>query len=252
MWFKCSVNTIEYRGVIFSDLYSKCSTKYLGTLIVHLVERKDKNMYSNNRTFGLARVSSKDQNEARQLEALREFGVEDKYIYVDKESGKDFNREQYQILKSQLRENDLLVIKSIDRLGRDYDMIIEEWRDITKNIKADIFVIDMPLLDTRTNKDLLGTFISDLVLQILSYVANQERLYIKTRQREGIDIAIAKGVKFGRVPKTKEDLENNPQFLKYYMKWKRKEITLCEMQRLLGVKRRTTCYNWIKLIEKGS
>ena len=252
VWFKFSVNTTEYRGGIFSDLYSKCSTKYLGTLIVHLVERKDKNMYSNNRTFGLARVSSKDQNEARQLEALREFGVEDKYIYVDKESGKDFNREQYQILKSQLRENDLLVIKSIDRLGRDYDMIIEEWRDITKNIKADIFVIDMPLLHTRTNKDLLGTFISDLVLQILSYVANQERLYIKTRQREGIDIALAKGVKFGRVPKTKEDLENNPQFLKYYMKWKRKEITLCEMQRLLGVKSRTTCYNWIKLIEKGS
>lgn len=160
-------------------------------------------MHSNNRTFGLARVSSKDQNEARQLEALKEFGVEDKYIYVDKESGKDFNREQYQILKSQLRENDLLVIKSIDRLGRDYDMIIEEWRDITKNIKADIFVIDMPLLDTRTNKDLLGTFISDLVLQILSYVANQERLYIKSRQREGIDIALAKGLSLDEFQKRK-------------------------------------------------
>lgn len=206
-------------------------------------------MNNNNRVFGLARVSSKDQNEIRQIKALRDFGISEKNIYVDKQSGKDFNREQYQLLKKQLRENDLVVIKSIDRLGRDYDMIIEEWRDITKNIKADIFVIDMPLLDTRTNKDLLGTFISDLVLQILSYVANQERLYIKQRQREGIDIALAKGVKFGRVPKTKEDLENNPLFLKYYMKWKRKEITLCEMQRLLGVKSRTTCYNWIKLLE---
>ena len=108
----------------------------------------------------------------------------------------------------------------------------------------------MPLLDTRTNKDLLGTFISDLVLQILSYVANQERLYIKSRQREGIDIALAKGVKFGRVPKTKESLENDPKFLKYYIKWKQNEITLCEFQRLLGVKSRTTCYNWIKLFEK--
>lgn len=231
------------------DLYSKCSINYLESLIVHLLERKERKMNSNNRIFALGRVSSKEQNEARQLEAFKEFGVAEENIYIDKQSGKDFNREQYQLLKKQLRENDLVVIKSIDRLGRDYNMIIEEWRDITKNIKADIFVIDMPLLDTRTNKDLLGTFISDLVLQILSYVANQERLYIKTRQREGIDIALANGVKFGRVPKRKEDLENNPQFLKYYMKWKRKEITLCEMQRLLGVKSRTTCYNWIKLIE---
>lgn len=207
-------------------------------------------MNSSNRTFALGRISSKDQNEARQLEAFRKLGVADENIYIDKQSGKDFNREQYQLLKRQLRENDLVIIKSIDRLGRDYNMIIEEWRDITKNIKADIYVIDMPLLDTRSNKDLLGTFISDLVLQILSYVANQERLYIKSRQREGIDIALAKGVKFGRVPKRKEDLENNPQFLKYYLKWKRKEITLCEMQRLLGVKSRTTCYNWIKLFER--
>ena len=117
-------------------------------------------MNSNNRTYALGRVSSKDQNEARQLEAFREFGVAEENIYIDKQSGKDFNREQYQLLKKQLRENDLVVIKSIDRLGRDYNMIIEEWRDITKNIKADIYVIDMPLLDTRSNKDLLGTFIS--------------------------------------------------------------------------------------------
>ena len=206
----------------------------------------------NSRTMGYIRVSSKEQNEARQLQALRDYGIEERFIYIDKQSGKDFNREQYQILKNSLRESDLLIIKSIDRLGRDYNMILSEWRDITKNIKADIKVLDMDLLDTTKHKGLLGTFINDLIIQILSYVAEQERRFIKQRQREGIDIALANGGKFGRVSKTKEDLENNPQFLKYYMKWKRKEITLSEMQRLLGVKSRTTCYNWIKLIEKGN
>lgn len=207
-------------------------------------------MNSNNRTFALGRVSSKDQNEVRQLEAFREFGVAEENIYIDKQSGKDFNREQYQLLKKQLRENDLVVIKSIDRLGRDYNMIIEEWRDITKNIKADIYVIDMPLLDTRSNKDLLGTFISDLVLQILSYVANQERTYIRQRQAEGILIAKSKGIKFGRRIKTKEELENNAKFLKCYLRWKRNELTIQEMKAILEVKSRTTIYNWIKLIEE--
>ena len=204
---------------------------------------------NNSRAWGYIRVSSQAQNESRQLQALLDYGIEEKFIYIDKQSGKDFNREQYQILKNSLRESDLLIIKSVDRLGRDYNMVLEEWRDITKNIKADIKVLDMELLDTTKHKDLLGTFINDLILQVLSYVAEQERAFIKQRQREGIDIALANGVKFGRRPKRKEDLENNPQFLKYYMKWKRKEITLCEMQRLLGVKSRTTCYNWIKLIE---
>ena len=125
----------------------------------------------NNKVFGYARVSSKEQNEERQINAFKDFNIDERDIYVDKQSGKDFNRENYLILKHILRENDLLVIKSIDRLGRNYNMIIEEWKDITKNIKADIVVIDMPLLDTRNNKDLLGTFMSDLVLQILSYVA---------------------------------------------------------------------------------
>ena len=125
-----------------------------------------------NKIFGYARVSSKDQNEERQLVAFKEYGIDERDIYIDKQSGKDFNREQYSILKNVLRENDLLVIKSIDRLGRNYNMIIDEWKDITKNIKADIVVIDMPLLDTRNNKDLLGTFISDLVLQILSWIVN--------------------------------------------------------------------------------
>ena len=139
--------------------------------------------------FGYARVSSKEQNEERQLNAFKEFGIDERDIYVDKQSGKDFNRDNYLVLKHILRENDLLVIKSIDRLGRTYNMIIEEWKDITQNTKPDIVVIDMPLLDTRNNKDLLGTFISDLILQILSYVAEQERTFIKQRQKEGIENA---------------------------------------------------------------
>ena len=114
-----------------------------------------------------------------------------------------------------------------------------------------MYVIDMPLLDTRKNKDLLGTFISDLVLQILSYVANQERNFIKVRQREGIDIALKNGVKFGRTPKSEEELEEDIHFLKYYSQWKSKQITLVEMQKLLGVKSRTTVYNWIKLFEEN-
>jgi len=125
------------------------------------------------RIYGYARVSSKEQSEERQTKAFEEFGINNRDIFVDKQSGKDFgNREQYQILKRMLRENDLLVIKSIDRLGRNYNMIIEEWKYITNNIKADIKVIDMPMLDTTNHKDLLGTFISDLILQILSYVAD--------------------------------------------------------------------------------
>ena len=143
-----------------------------------------------NKIFGYARVSSKEQNEERQIVAFKNYGIDERDIYIDKQSGKDFDREQYNILKHILRENDILVIKSIDRLGRNYNMIIDEWKDITKNIKADIVVIDMPLLDTTKNKDLLGTFISDLILQILSYVAEQERTFIKQRQKEGISTAI--------------------------------------------------------------
>ena len=119
------------------------------------------------RIFGYARVSSKDQNEARQLKSFKDFGIEDRDIYIDKKSGKDFEREQFQLLKNILREDDLLVIQSIDRLGRNYEMIVNEWKDITKNIKADIMVLDMPLLDTRQKKDLLGTFINDLILGLL-------------------------------------------------------------------------------------
>lgn len=184
-----------------------------------------------NKIFGYARVSSKEQNEERQLEAFKEFNIDERDIYIDKQSGKDFNREQYNILKNALRENDLLVIKSIDRLGRNYNMIIDEWKDITKNIKADIVVIDMPLLDTRNNKDLLGNFISDLVLQILSYVAEQERTFIKQRQKEGIASAKNNGIKFGR-PKIKKP--NN--FDEIVAKWKRKEIKSKEAIEILNIK----------------
>ena len=193
-----------------------------------------------NKVFGYARVSSKEQNEERQINAFKNFNIDERDIYVDKQSGKDFNRENYLILKHILRENDLLVIKSIDRLGRNYNMIIEEWKDITKNIKADIVVIDMPLLDTRNNKDLLGTFISDLVLQILSYVAEQERSFIKLRQKEGIENALKKGVKFGR-PK----IEKPSNYDEVMSKWKDKKIKSKEAMELLGLKN-NTFYNLIK------
>ena len=190
--------------------------------------------------FGYARVSSKEQNEERQLVAFKEYGIDERDIYIDKQSGKDFNRENYITLKHILRENDLLVIKSIDRLGRNYNQIIDEWKDITKNIKADIVVIDMPLLDTRKNKDLLGTFISDLVLQILSYVAEQERTFIKQRQKEGITNAKKNGVKFGR-PK----IEKPQDFDVVVSRWKNKEIKSKEAMELLGLKP-NTFYNLLK------
>ena len=193
-----------------------------------------------NKVFGYARVSSKEQNEERQLSAFQKFGIDERDIYVDKQSGKDFNRKEYLTLKNILRENDLLVIKSIDRLGRNYDMIVNEWKDITKNIKADIVVIDMPLLDTRKNKDLLGTFISDIVLQILSYVAEQERTFIKQRQKEGILVAKNNGVKFD-----KQKIEKPQNFDILVNKWKNKEIKSKDAMKLLGLKA-NTFYNMVK------
>lgn len=194
----------------------------------------------NNRTYGLARVSSKDQNLGRQIKALIENGCDERFIFVEKQSGKDFNREQYLVLKNALRENDLLVIKSIDRLGRNYNMIINEWRDITLNIKADIKVIDMPLLDTTKHKDLLGNFISDLILQVLSYVAEQERTFIRQRQSEGIDIAKSKGVKFGR-----KRIEYPSNWNEVIYKWKNNEITARKSMELLGLKQ-TTFYKLVR------
>ena len=194
----------------------------------------------NSKIFGYARVSSKEQNEERQLVAFKEYGIDERDIYIDKQSGKDFDRKQYNILKNILRENDLLIIKSIDRLGRNYNMIIEEWKDITKNIKADILVIDMPLLDTRKNKDLLGTFINDLVLQILSYVAEQERKFIKQRQKEGIENAINKGIKFGR-PR----IDKPANFDNVISLWKNKKIKSKEAMEILNLKP-NTFYNLLK------
>lgn len=148
--------------------------------------------------YGYIRVSTQDQTEARQLIALSEVGVSDKNIFIDKLSGKDFNRPQYIKLKKKLNRGDLLYILSIDRLGRNYIEIQEQWRILTKEMGIDICVIDMPLLDTRQNKDLIGTFIADVVLQLLSFVAQNERENIRSRQRQGIDAAKKRGVKFGR------------------------------------------------------
>ena len=170
--------------------------------------------------YGYVRVSTKEQNEERQLIALHEVGVLQKNIYMDKQSGKDFNRPQYKKLLKKIKPGDLLYIKSIDRLGRNYEEIQNQWRIITKEKSADIYVIDMPLLDTRRGKDLLGTFISDLVLQLLSFVAENERTNIKQRQAEGIAAAKAKGIRFGRPPKPLPD-----NFHEAYQRWKQGEIT---------------------------
>ena len=150
------------------------------------------------KVYGYCRVSSKDQNEDRQMIAMGEMNVPKENIYLDRQSGKDFERPQYQRLLKKLRQNDLLYIKSIDRLGRNYEEIIEQWRIISKVKQADIIVMDMPLLDTRKGKDLMGTFLSDIVLQVLSFVAENERGNIRQRQAEGIAAAKARGVKFGR------------------------------------------------------
>ena len=146
--------------------------------------------------YGYVRVSTREQNEERQLISMREFGVD--RIFTDKQSGKDFLRPEYQKLLRKLKREDVLVVKSIDRLGRNYDEVLEQWRVITKVKQAAIVVLDMPLLDTRQNRDLTGTLIADIVLQLLSYVAQTEREFIRQRQREGIDAALARGVKFGR------------------------------------------------------
>ena len=150
--------------------------------------------------YGYIRVSSKDQKEDRQQIALKEVGVELQNVYVDKQSGKDFNRPQYKKMLRKLKKDDLLYIKSIDRLGRNYEEILQQWRFLTKEKGVDIVVLDMPLLDTRRGKDLMGTFLSDIVLQVLSFVAENERTNIRQRQAEGIAVAKAKGVKFGRPP----------------------------------------------------
>ncbi|MCI9185262.1 MAG: recombinase family protein [Lachnospiraceae bacterium] len=177
--------------------------------------------------YGYVRVSTREQNEDRQLLALNERQVPEKNIYMDKQSGKDFNRPRYRKLLKKLRKRDLLYIKSIDRLGRDYEEILEQWRVLTKEKGIDIVVLDMPLLDTRRGRDLMGTFLSDIVLQVLSFVAENERKNIRERQKEGIEAARLRGVQFGRPPKP--DPEN---FDQVYGQWLAKRISGEEAARL--------------------
>lgn len=184
--------------------------------------------------FGYCRVSSVAQHEDRQLIAMIELGIPKDNIYVDKQSGKDFNRPQYKKMLRKIRSDSVIYIKSIDRLGRNYTEIQEQWRIITKEKKADIVVMDMPLLDTRRGKDLMGTFLSDIVLALLSYVADNERVNIRQRQAEGIAAAKAKGIKFGRPA---QPLPEN--FDSVYAEWKAKKISLTEASKKCGIPKGT-------------
>ena len=190
--------------------------------------------------YGYIRVSTKEQNEDRQSLALASFDIPPRRLYIDRKSGKDFDRPAYQRLKKRLRAGDLIVTKSIDRFGRNYKEIMEEWKIISRDIGADICVIDMPLLDTRQNKDLLGTFISDLVLQILSFVSETERSYIKQRQAEGIAAAKLKGIRFGRPALPIPD--NYPEVVR---RWKDGEISSREAAKELQISQ-TTLLKWVK------
>ena len=185
-------------------------------------------------TYGYVRVSSTDQNEDRQMIALRQKGVEDKHIFMDKQSGKDFERPQYKKMVKKMRQGDLLYVLSIDRLGRNYDEIQHQWRILTKEIGIDICVIDMPLLDTRRSKDLLGTFVADLVLQVLSFAAHNERDNIRKRQAEGIAAAKARGVHMGRPV-----IEAPPGFEQVVKSWEKKEITMEEATKRCGMSETT-------------
>lgn len=185
----------------------------------------------NSKTFGYCRVSSTDQKEDRQLEAMLELGINERDIFVDKCSGKNFDRPQYQALKVQFREGDVLVIKSIDRLGRNYKQICEEWREITREMKANIKVLDMPVLDTTRTEGLIGEVISDIVLQLLSYVAEQERAFIKQRQAEGIKLAKEKGKRLGKPP-----IEYPENWDNVYKIWKSGTITAREAMKQLNLK----------------
>lgn len=184
--------------------------------------------------YGYIRVSTREQNEDRQRIALREAGVPDENIFLDKQSGKDFHRSQYQKLVRRMRKNDILYIKSIDRLGRNYGEILEQWRFLTKEKGIDIVVLDMPLLDTRRGKDLMGTFISDIVLQLLSFVAENERTNIRQRQAEGIAAAKARGVKFGR-----PSILLPEDFWGMVDQWQQKQLPMEEILQKCGMCRST-------------
>ncbi len=184
--------------------------------------------------YGYARVSTREQNEQRQIIALTAFGIAPGAIFVDKQSGKDFERTQYRRLMRKLKDGDTLVVKSIDRLGRNYEEILEQWRIITKEKRAAIVVLDMPLLDTRQNRDLTGTLIADIVLQLLSYVAQTEREFIHQRQAEGIAAAKARGVHFGRSP-----LPKPAEFPALKEQWSRGELSACQAAKALKITHRT-------------
>ena len=188
-------------------------------------------------TYGYVRVSTKEQNEDRQIIAMREIGVPEENIYMDKQSGNDFERPQYRCLVRCIKKNDLLYIKSIDRLGRNYEEIQNQWRILTKEKGVDICVIEMPLLDTRRGRDLVGTFLSDIVLQVLSFVAENERTNIRQRQAEGIAAAKARGVRFGR-PSTPLP----PNFLDVYQRWRAKKISVNQAAAECGMPRSTFFY----------
>ena len=183
------------------------------------------------KTFAYCRVYTNEQNEDRQVKAMLELGINERDIFIDKCSGKNFERPQYQALKIQLRKGDILVVKSIDRLGRNYKQICDEWREITNDIKANIKVLDMPLLDTTKTDGLIGEVISDIVLQLLSYVADQERSFINQRQSEGIKNAKEKGVRFGKPP-----IEYPNNWNEVYVIWQNKEITAREAMKRLNLK----------------
>jgi len=195
----------------------------------------------NTRLFGYVRVSTREQNASRQVIAMREFGIPETSIVVEMMSGKNFHRPAYRKLIKQLQPGDVLVLNSLDRLGREYDALIDEWRYITKEVGADIVVLDMPLLDTRKkDRDLTASFVADLVLQILSYVSEKERELNRQRQAAGIAAAKARGVKFGQRP-----LERPPLFDKLRERWRRGGVTSREAGRLLGVSH-TTFLAWVK------
>lgn len=202
------------------------------------------------RQYGYIRVSTKEQNPERQFLAMKSRGIAPEYIYLDKMSGKDFHRTGYQKMIRKMRRGDLLVIKSIDRLGRDYGEILEQWRKITREIGADIEVLDMPLLNTSAgHDDLTGAFISDLVLQILAYVAETERSFIRSRQSEGIAAARARGVQFGR-----QKMEVPQEFQRYCRLWSQGEITVRQAAKELGMSSSTfyrRCKEEEKFVTKG-
>jgi len=199
-----------------------------------------------NEIYGYIRVSSKDQNEDRQRIAMQEAGVPERNIFIDKQSGKDFERPGYKRVLRKLKPDDTLVIKSIDRLGRNYEEILEQWRVITKEKRAAIVVLDMPLLDTRQGRDLTGTLIADIVLQLLSYVAQTEREFIRQRQAEGIAAAKARGVRFGRKP-----MERPAEFETVHAEWMQGRISSRTAAQILKVSQQTFL-NWSKELAQKS